>query len=52
MGGGELIHRRPQSTTYFGSCLPMTTSPTCFPVKHEDYYTRIHRAPKSNNSHD
>ncbi|RZC64295.1 hypothetical protein C5167_007980 [Papaver somniferum] len=30
----------------------MTTSPSCFPVKHEDYYTRIHRAPKSNNSHD
>lgn len=52
MGGGELIHRRQQST-YFGSYLPMTTSPSCFPVKHEDYYTRIHRAPVSNNnSHD
>ncbi|KAI3992859.1 hypothetical protein MKX01_034209 [Papaver californicum] len=49
--GGDLIQRRTQSTL-FGSCLPMTTSsPSCFPVKHEDYYTRIHRAPKSNNSH-
>ncbi|RZC64265.1 hypothetical protein C5167_007954 [Papaver somniferum] len=51
MGGGELIQRRPQSK-YFGSCVPMTTSPSCFPVKHEDYYTRIHRAPGRNNSHD
>ncbi|KAI3961288.1 hypothetical protein MKX01_007002 [Papaver californicum] len=45
---GDLIQRRTQSTL-FGSCFPMTTSsPSCFPVKHEDYYTRIHRTPKSN----